>query len=113
MNVATEVEPDLMVWQVGINDVLAKAEIVPFSEALDEVLKWLRAHDIEAVLVEPPYTAAMATDDHFAELIAAIRSRARQNKVPLVRRSAALPLRAKDRACAEPIRPSKPRIPLY
>src|SRR5205085_6157278 len=79
MNVATEVEPELIVWQVGINDVLAKAEIVPFSEAVDEVLKWLRAHDIEAVLVEPPYTAAMATDDHFAEVIAAIRTRAQEN----------------------------------
>ena len=90
MNLATEVEPDLVVWQVGVNDVLARAEIARFSEALDEVLKWLRGHEVDAVLVEPPYTAAMATDDHFAELIAAIRTRARENEVPLVRRSAAM-----------------------
>src|SRR5437764_1360748 len=30
MNIGTEVAPDLIVWQVGIGDALAKAEIAPF-----------------------------------------------------------------------------------
>lgn len=90
MNIVSEVEPELIVWQVGINDVLAKAEVARFADALDEVLKWARSHNIDAVLVEPPYTAALATDDHFAELVAAIRDRVRENAVPLIRRSAAM-----------------------
>jgi lysophospholipase L1-like esterase len=90
MNIASEVGPELIVWQVGINDVLAKAEAAPFANAVDEVLKWARSHNIDAVLVEPPYTAALATDDHFAELIAAIRDRVHENAVPLIRRSAAM-----------------------
>ena len=57
MNMAGETEPDLIVWQVGINDALAQAEITAFAEALDEILAWFRSHDIDAVLVEPPYTA--------------------------------------------------------
>src|SRR4051794_34348014 len=61
MNIASEIEPGLFVWQVGINDVLAKTEVARFAEALDEVLKWARLHKIDAVLVEPPYTAALAT----------------------------------------------------
>lgn len=90
MNMAGETEPDLIVWQVGINDALAQAEITAFAEALDEILAWFRSHDIDAVLVEPPYTAALATDTHFAELIEAIKVRARDNQVPLIRRSAAM-----------------------
>src|SRR4051812_40031594 len=90
MNLASEVEPELVVWQVGINDVLAKAEVSPFAEALDEVLTWARSHGMDTLLVEPPYTAAMANDDHFVELITIIRNRARENEVALVRRSAAM-----------------------
>ena len=36
MNIASETEPELIVWQVGIDDALAQAEIAPFAEALDE-----------------------------------------------------------------------------
>src|SRR4051794_3844505 len=90
MNVASEVDPDLIVWQVGINDALSKAEIAPFAGALDEVLGWARLHKIDTVLVEPPYTSALATDAHFAELTAAIRDRVHVNDVLLIRRSAAM-----------------------
>ena len=90
MNIAGETEPDLIVWQVGIDDALAQAEIAPFAEALDEILAWFRSHEIDAILVEPPYTTALATDAHFTELLAAIRTRAREKEVPLIRRSAAM-----------------------
>ena len=72
MNATSEVQPHLIVWQVGINDALAQAEVAPFAEALDEVLRWAHSHEIDTALVEPPYTAALAIDDHFKELIAAI-----------------------------------------
>ena len=90
MNIASETEPALIVWQVGIDDALAQAEIAPFAAALDEILAWFRSHEIDAVLVEPPYTKAMATDAHFTHLIATIRARARAKEVPLIRRSAAM-----------------------
>ena len=38
MNIASETEPALIVWQVGIDDALAQAEIAPFAAALDEIL---------------------------------------------------------------------------
>jgi len=90
MNFVGEVEPDLIVWQVGTNDALAYAEIAPFSEALEVSLKWLRSHEVDVILVEPPYTSAMANDTHFTELVGAIRDRARGNGVTLIRRSAAM-----------------------
>jgi acyl-CoA thioesterase-1 len=90
MSVVSEVEPELIVWQVGISDALAQADVAAFSEALDELLRFFRAHSIDAVLVDPPYTAAMATDDHFTKLVAAIGDRAHENAVALIRRSAAM-----------------------
>src|SRR4051812_32132287 len=55
MSAAGEVRPDLVVWQAGINDALAHSDVSAFAEAVDELLKWLRAHDIDVILVEPPY----------------------------------------------------------
>src|SRR5215207_9517088 len=100
MNLVSEVEPDLVVWQVGISDALAQADVSAFSSALGEVLAFFRAHRIDAVLVEPPFTAALARDDHFAEVVAAISARARENEVVLVRRSAALRYVAEQQAGA-------------
>jgi acyl-CoA thioesterase I len=90
MSVVSEVEPELIVWQVGISDALAQADVAAFSEALNEVLAFFRAHRIDAILVEPPYTSALARDHHFAELVAAISDRALENGVALIRRSAAM-----------------------
>ena len=47
MNIASETEPELIVWQVGIDDALAQAEIAPFAGALDEILAWFRSHEID------------------------------------------------------------------
>ena len=100
MNLVSEVEPDLVVWQVGISDALAQADVLAFSSALGEVLAFFRAHRIDAVLVEPPFTAALARDDHFAEVVAAISARARENEVVLIRRSAAMRYVAEQQAAA-------------
>ena len=90
MNLVGDIEPDLIVWQVGTNDVLAHAEIGPFGEALDVALKWLRSHEVDVILLEPPYTSAMANDAHFAELVRAIEVQARENGATLIRRSGAM-----------------------
>jgi acyl-CoA thioesterase-1 len=85
-NFVAEFEPDAVVWQVGTNDVLAKVEIGTFASALQDVLEWLAAHRVDAVLVEPPYAAALEGDDHYNALIEAIRNVAAAKRVPLVLR---------------------------
>ena len=86
----TEIEPNLVVWQVGTDDALAKADVEAFTGALAEILQWLNQHDIDAVLVEPPYSLALVSDEHYTALRAAIRNSARQNGVPVVLRFEAL-----------------------
>jgi acyl-CoA thioesterase-1 len=85
-----ETEPDLVVWQVGISDALAKADLDAFTGALNEVLEWLSSHEIDVVLIEPPYSAALADDEHYKGLLAAIQKSARENRVPLVLRFEAM-----------------------
>ena len=86
----TQIEPNLVVWQVGTNDALAKADVDAFTGALAEILKWLTLHDIDVVLLEPPYNSALVSDEHYTALRAAIRNNARQNGVPVVLRFEAL-----------------------
>jgi lysophospholipase L1-like esterase len=96
--VVTEIEPDLVVWQVGINDALAKADVEAFTGALNQILEWLSQHDIDAVLVEPPYHSTLASDEHYNGLRAAIQNSARLNGVPLVLRFEALKFLSQQRS---------------
>ena len=82
----TETEPDLLVWQVGTNDALAKADIEAFTGALNQMLEWLKQTDTDVVLVGPSYHAALASDEHYKALVAAVENSARKNDVPLVLR---------------------------
>ena len=86
----TEINPDLLVWQVGTDDALAKADVESFTTALNQVLEWLAKHSIDVVLVEPSYHAALASDEHYKGLVSAIQNSARENNVPLVLRFEAM-----------------------
>jgi hypothetical protein len=83
-NTVMEVSPDLVVWSAGTHDALARAEIDPFVAAVGEILDWLRSHDIDAVVVEPPYAAAVAEDEHYSALVRSLRAVAQQQHVPVV-----------------------------
>ncbi len=96
----TEIEPDLLVWQVGTSDALAKADVEAFTDALNEILEWLKQTDTDVVLVEPSYQAALASDDHYNALITAIQSNARKNNVPLVLRFGAMRFLSEQRTQA-------------
>jgi acyl-CoA thioesterase I len=96
-NTVAEVDPDLVVWQVGTNDALARVDVDTFTDALDDTLKWLKSHDIDVVLVDPQYTASLARDDYYASVVKAIEDVARKDGVPLVRRFEAMRYLAAER----------------
>jgi lysophospholipase L1-like esterase len=89
-NTVAEVDPDLVVWQVGTNDALARVDLDTFTDALDETLKWLKSHEVDLVLVDPQYTASLARDEYYASVVKAIEDIARKGGVPLVRRFEAM-----------------------
>ncbi|KMO34647.1 lipolytic protein g-d-s-l family [Methylobacterium variabile] len=89
-NSVAELEPDLVVWQVGGNDALARVDIEEFSQSLAETVGWIKSHGIDVVLVDPQYTASLAKDDYYRQFVQAIQKVAEREQVPLVQRYEAM-----------------------
>ncbi|TXM63754.1 SGNH/GDSL hydrolase family protein [Methylobacterium sp. WL120] len=85
-SMVADVEPDLVIWQVGTHDALARVELDAFTDALTETVKWIKSHDIDVVLVDPLYTASLAADAYYTSIVQSVRTVATQEKVPLVLR---------------------------
>lgn len=85
-----EIEPDLVVWQVGTNDALARVEVEDFAEALRDAVAWLNSHDIDVVLIDPMFTQSVADDEYYNEMVQRVRDVAAEEGVPLVRRYEAM-----------------------
>ena len=83
-------EPDLVLWQVGTNDALARVPVETFTATVRDTLKWLREHQIDTVLVGLQYTPRVAKDEHYAAIRAALRDLAAAENVLLVRRFEAM-----------------------
>ena len=96
-NTVAEVDPDIVIWQVGTNDALARVDVERFSHSLDETVLWLKSHNIDVVLVDPQYTPALARDDYYGRVVKAIENVARKGRVPLVRRYEAMRYLAGER----------------
>jgi len=78
--------PDLVLWQVGTNDALARVPIDQFEETLRDTIRWLREHDIDVVLVGLQYTPRLAKDDAYMAVRATLTRVAQQEHVLHIRR---------------------------
>jgi acyl-CoA thioesterase-1 len=85
-----ELEPDLVIWQVGSHDALARVDLEAFGSALDETVQWIKGHEIDVVLVSPVYTASLAADDYYTALVRKVQEVALREGVPLVQRYEAM-----------------------
>jgi acyl-CoA thioesterase I len=85
-----DAEPDLVVWQVGTHDAIARVDPAAFVDALGEAVGWLKSHGIDVVLVDPLYTASIAADADYNRIVDGVREIATKQGVPLVRRFEAL-----------------------
>lgn len=85
-----EFEPDLVIWQVGTHDALARVEIDVFADALTDAVQWIKSHEIDVVLVDPLYTASLADDAYYSSIVQKVKEIAAREKVPLVQRYEAM-----------------------
>jgi acyl-CoA thioesterase-1 len=85
-----ETKPDLVVWQVGTNDALRHVNIDKLKTCLKTTLAWLAENKIDVVLVDPQYGAALAKDEHYEKVVAAVAEVARDSRVLLVDRFEAM-----------------------
>ncbi|ODA67904.1 hypothetical protein A7A08_01071 [Methyloligella halotolerans] len=82
----TDTHPDLVVWQAGSADALARVDLAEFESAFTETLDWLKQNDIDVVLVDPRYVPELADDPAYRRIVGAIWYYAATRDIPLVRR---------------------------
>lgn len=81
-----ELRPDLVVWQVGTNDAVARIDVAHFGELLRETLTWLASHRIDVVLIDPQYVERLANDPEYTGIVNEIATVASEKRVLLVNR---------------------------
>jgi lysophospholipase L1-like esterase len=74
-------EADLVLWQLGTADAMARVPVADFYAAVSETLAWLEAHKVDVILIGMRYARSMAKDLHYQAIRTAIREVARQRNV--------------------------------
>ena len=67
------VDPDLVLWQVGTADALARLPIEDFQQSLSTTLAWLKAHDTDVALIGLHYVKALTKDNHYQAIRRSLR----------------------------------------
>lgn len=81
-----EIKPDLIVWQVGTNDAVARIDADDFGEQLRETLSWLASHNIDVVLIDPQYVERLSKDTRYTGIVNEIATVASEKRILLVNR---------------------------
>ncbi len=79
-------KPDLVLWQVGTNDALARVDPDEFTETLRSTIDWLKASDIDVALVGLQYAPKFARDDSYFAIREALKKIAAAENILYVRR---------------------------
>jgi len=81
-----EIKPDLVVWQVGTNDAVARIDAETFGALLRDTLSWLASHNIDVVLIDPQYVERLSRDERYTSIVNEIATVASEMRVLLVNR---------------------------
>ncbi len=81
-----EIKPDLVVWQVGTNDAVARIDAEDFGNQLRDTLAWLASHKIDVVLIDPQYIERLSHDPLYTGIVNEIATVASEMRVLLVNR---------------------------
>ncbi|KAB2919541.1 MAG: SGNH/GDSL hydrolase family protein [Hyphomicrobiaceae bacterium] len=95
--------PDIVLWQVGTNDALAQVPVEQFQEAVGDMVRWLKEHNIDVILVGLHYMKRLVRDPHYQAIRTSLRSIAAKENVPRITRYEAMEIIS--RAMREPGRP--------
>lgn len=81
-----ELRPDLVVWQVGTNDAVARIDAETFGAELRDMLSWLASHRIDVVLIDPQYVERLSRDTRYTSIVNEVATVASEMRVLLVNR---------------------------
>lgn len=74
-------QPDMVLWQVGTSDALARVPAQEFETHVGDMVRWLRAHKVDVVLVGIQYTRSLAHDPSYQAIRRAVRRVAQREGV--------------------------------
>lgn len=65
--------PDLVLWQVGSSDAIARVAASEFETAVDDGVGWLKHHGIDVALVGVQFVRTLATDPQYQAIRNAVQ----------------------------------------
>ena len=65
--------PDIVLWQVGTNDAFAHVPVESFQLSVSNTVRWLKAHNVDVILVGLHYIKKLAKDEHYQAIRASLR----------------------------------------
>jgi hypothetical protein len=84
VRIKTEValnKPDLVFWQVGVADALALTPASELKDTLSRAVKWLKAHDVDVVLIGLRYQRSLAGHAGYQMIRSAIKEVVREESI--------------------------------
>lgn len=83
-------DPDLVLWQLGTADALARLSIDDFEDSVRNTLLWLKGHDVDVALIGLHYAKTLAKDAHYQSIRKALKKVATEQGVMRVGRYEAM-----------------------
>lgn len=86
MNEVALARPDLVLWQLGTNDALARVPPDEFEATVRETVHWLKSQGIDVVLVGLQYVPRFSRDPSYSSIRRVLQNIAAQENILYVRR---------------------------
>jgi acyl-CoA thioesterase I len=91
-------KPDLVLWQLGTNDALARIPLPEFEDTVRSTIRWLKQNQIDVVLVGVQYTTRLVRDANYLAIRESLQKIAAEENILYVRRYDAMRFIAQRRA---------------
>ncbi|MBY6242721.1 SGNH/GDSL hydrolase family protein [Methylosinus sp. Sm6] len=91
-------KPDLLLWQLGTNDALARVAPEEFEDTVRSTIRWLKDNEVDTVLVGLQYSSRFSRDSEYFAIRDALQRVAAAETVAYVRRYDAMRFIAQNRA---------------
>jgi len=82
--------PDIVLWQVGTNDAFAQVPVESFQLSVSNTVRWLKAHNVDVILVGLHYMKQLADNPHYQAIRASLNSLSAAENVLRIRRYEAM-----------------------
>lgn len=79
-------QPDVVLWQVGTNDAFAQVPVEDFQDVVADMVRWLKTHNVDVVLVGLHYMKRLVKDPHYQAMRASLQHIANTENVPRIGR---------------------------